>query len=250
MKAKTLFSGRAKDYDKGRPAYSYELIDYIVNEIGITSRDIVADIGAGTGIFSRQLLEKGCYVICVEPNDDMRNSAQELLSDFIKIRFIDGNAEDTKLESSCVDFITVAQAFHWFDVDKFKAESKRILKDNGVAMLIWNSRDAKCDFSIEHQAIFARYCPAFKGFSGGIEKDDIRIQTYFNGKYQYAAFDNPIVYSKEQFISRCLSASYSIKDGENGFSDYIKDLDMIFEKYSDKGTLTFPNKSVIYWGRL
>ncbi len=249
MKNKSLFTGRANDYNKGRPAYSNELIDYMVNQIGITANDIVADIGSGTGIFSRQLLEK-CNVICVEPNDDMRKVAENELSNYLTVQFSDGTAENTKLEKASVDFVTVAQAFHWFDGDKFKAECQRILKNSGEVMLVWNTRNTECEFNKDNEKIFEKYCPAFRGFSGGTQKDDISIQKFFDGKYQYAEFDNPIIYTKEQFVSRCLSASYSIKDGDSGYQEYMNELNALFEKYCENQLLKIPNSSVIYWGKI
>ncbi len=152
--------------------------------------------------------------MCVEPNEDMRKKAQSVLVQYEKVRFTDGSAEDTKLSDNSVDFITVAQAFHWFDVAEFKSESRRILKSDGKVILIWNDRDTENDFVREQQNLYKKYCPRFKSFSEGMIKHDPRIAEYLDGKYEYAEFDNPLHYTKEQFITRSLSSSYSIREGD------------------------------------
>ncbi len=248
MEAKSRFTGKADNYAKSRPAYASALVDYIFSKVGMTAQSTVADIGAGTGIFSKQLLERGCAVLCVEPNEDMRKKAQETLTEYENIGFSAGNAEDTGLAAHSVDFITVAQAFHWFDVAKFKAESRRILKPGGKAILIWNDRDTESDFVKEQQLLYKKYCPHFKGFSEGMTKHDPRIAEYFDGKYEFAEFDNPLYYTKEQFVTRSLSSSYSIREGDVKFENYLADIKKLFDKYAKDGTITVPNKSVLYWG--
>ena len=62
--------------------------------------------------------------------------------------------------------------------------------------------------------IYSKFCPNFKGFGGGIQKDDNRIIQFFENDYRYIEFDNPLVYDKEKFISRSLSGSYSLKEGD------------------------------------
>ncbi len=249
MEKKKLFSGRATSYIKGRPAYAKELIDFLFDSIGMNQGCSVADIGAGTGIFSKQLLEKGCNVYCVEPNEDMRRALTQNLSDFENTVIVDGDAENTKLDSSSVDFVTVAQAFHWFDVEKFLSESKRILKGDRTVILIWNTR-TDCDFSTDHQAVFRKYCPRFKGFNGGVQKNDERILRFFNNSFECAEFDNSLCYEREQFIDRCLSSSYSLMPHDSEFENYLNELNGLFGKYAENGILKVPNKSVVYWGKV
>ncbi len=245
-----LFSGKSQQYAKGRPSYSAALMEYLFTVVGVRAKTQVADIGAGTGIFSRLLLERGCDVVCVEPNVDMRSVAVDALEGFSSASFSEGSAEATGLEDASVDFITVAQAFHWFDVDLFKKESRRILKPHGKALLVWNMRDTQSVFSMEQHSIFSRYCKSFKGFSGGKMSDDTLISEYFSGCYTYAEFDNPVVYSKSTFINRCLSSSYSLRSGDVHFAEYIGELEQLFDRFSKEGTLVVSEKSVVYWGYL
>ena len=68
----------------------------------------------------------------------MRSVAQKNLQQYKGFYNINGTAEQTSLPDASVDLITVAQAFHWFDLEKVKEEFKRILKTGGYVLLVWN----------------------------------------------------------------------------------------------------------------
>lgn len=129
MDSTKKFNGIAKEYTFGRPTYSEDLMDFLYTRCNFSSDSIIADIGSGTGKFAKQLLNKGSFVYCVEPNDDMRNIAISELAVYKKFCAVQGTAADTGLSEKSVDFVTCAQAFHWFDVLNFKKECKRILKE-------------------------------------------------------------------------------------------------------------------------
>lgn len=244
------FSGRAEDYAVGRPTYAKEVIEYLYDKGGITEDAVIADIGSGTGKFARKLLEKGSTVFCVEPNDDMRNMAINELQDFAHFTAVAGTASATTLPDASVDFITTAQAFHWFDVEEFEKECKRILKPNGKVVLIWNMRDMDAGLNRESHAIYKNFCPRFKGFGGGIAKDDERIKKFFSGKYERLVFDNPLFYDKATFVRRSLSGSYSLKEDDAQYQEYILALESLFGQYAIDGVLKMPNKTVAYIGKL
>ena len=246
MDSTKMFDGYANDYTVGRPGYATELIDCLYNKYGVSKSSIIADIGSGTGKFAKHLLDRGSHVYCVEPNDDMRRVAEEELSTYHGFHSINGDAETTTLDDNTVDFITSAQAFHWFDVQKFHNECKRILKANGKVFLIWNVRNMDEALNKELYQIYRKYCPNFKGFSGGIEKDDQRIRDFFDEKYEYVAFDNPLYLDRERFIARSLSGSYSLKEGDKEYTKYMKAIEAAFEKYANKGIVSIANRSVAY----
>ena len=97
---------------------------------------VIADIGSGTGIFSRQLLHNGYNVYAVEPNADMRKKAEEMLSEYQGFVSVDGMDSNTNLPDKSMDHVTAAQAFHWFDADAFKKECRRILKPDGKIIIV------------------------------------------------------------------------------------------------------------------
>ena len=242
------FDGYADDYTAGRPDYAQSLIDSFYNDYGLTCGSVIADIGSGTGKFAASLLKKGNIVNCVEPNSDMRRVAEIELARYPNFRSVAGDAENTTLESGSVDFVTTAQAFHWFDVLKFREECIRILSESGKVALIWNVRDMDDPLNRELWQIFTDHCPNFSGFSGGMIKDDPRIRDFFRDRYDRVAFDNPLFFDKDKFISRCLSGSYSIREGDKDYEVYMARIIAVFDRYSQNGTVTMGNKSVAYIG--
>src|ERR1044072_644975 len=152
------FSNRVENYVKYRPGYPKEILEVFRDEMGLTQDSSVADIGSGTGISAQIFLENGNTVLGVEPNEAMRAAAEQLLRDFPKFQSIDGTAENTNLPDSSVDFVIAAQAFHWFDQRKTRAEFKRILRENGFAALIWNERQLDTnEFLRDYEELLKKY---------------------------------------------------------------------------------------------
>ena len=120
MGTSNLFDGYASDYTVGRPGYAPELLECMYGKYGMSRKSVIADIGSGTGKFAKYLIERGSEVYCVEPNDDMRRTAENELGTFDNFHSVSGDAENTHLDDESVDFITTAQAFHWFDVERFR----------------------------------------------------------------------------------------------------------------------------------
>ncbi len=244
------FTGKATIYAKARPSYPSEFIDYLYSDVGINIDSAIADIGSGTGILSKALLEKGSDVYCIEPNKDMRKIAENNLAHYPNFHSVNGTAEKTTLDMGSVDFITVAQAFHWFDVGSFKAECQRILKHNRKVILVWNSRESTSELVKESAFIFKKYCPNFYGFCGGLEHVDINIAKFFNNNFEQIFFSNDLIFDKAKFIQRCLSASYSLKETDSEYKSFVSELEMLFDKYAANEMLTMPNKTEAYIGQL
>ncbi|MDE7086635.1 MAG: class I SAM-dependent methyltransferase [Clostridia bacterium] len=242
------FNHKADAYSYGRPTYANTFIDMLYSEQGFNSQSIIADIGSGTGILSKQLLDKGSTIYAVEPNTGMRITAENILKSFKNFYSVNGTAEHTTLQNNSVDFITAAQAFHWFNGISFKKECTRILKPNGKVFLIWNTRDTAADVNIRQGLIFKKYCPDFAGFSGGIKENDDRICAFFDNKFVRAEFDNPLLYAREKFIQRCLSGSYSLNEKDKNYNEYLQALYDFFDINSINGLLTVPNKTIAYFG--
>lgn len=244
------FDGRATDYTVGRPGYAMNLINCLYSQYEISKASVIADIGSGTGKFSKYLLERQSEVYCVEPNDDMRSVAEKELYEYKNFHSIAGDAYNTMLRDNFVDCITTAQAFHWFDVLKFKQECRRIIKTGGKVFLIWNIRDYHDVINREWHNIFAQYCPDFNGFSNGMDRDDFRIKTFFDRKYEYVSFDYPLYFDKESFMKRSLSSSYSLKEGDRNYEQYIVALNGLFDKYEHHGLLSVSNRSAAWIGTI
>lgn len=244
------FTGKADVYAKYRPSYPDSLIDYLYSEIGFNENSLIADIGAGTGILTELLLKKKSFVYGVEPNDDMRCVAECSITKYKNYTSVKATAENTTLKSSSVDFITTAQAFHWFDRELFKHECNRILKPGGKVILIWNNRDGQSPQVIENDKVNREYCPHFTGFSGGMSGDssDDYNDFFKDGIYKNKVFDNSLIFNEDYFIGRNLSASYAPKVTDKNYIPYITELKRLFVKYSDNGLISIPNYTHSYIG--
>jgi ubiquinone/menaquinone biosynthesis C-methylase UbiE len=137
---RSIFSNKADDYAAARPDYPSALFDQLKAICPPAEDMTVADVGAGTGLLTHGLLKSGYPVIAVEPNPEMRHAADERLGKLKGYHSIGGSAEATTIATGSVDLITVAQAFHWFDVERTRSEFLRILKPRGNVALISNER--------------------------------------------------------------------------------------------------------------
>jgi SAM-dependent methyltransferase len=131
------FTDRATDYRRYRPGYPAAAIDAIVEGLGEASTLIAADVGAGTGISSRLLAERGVHVHAIEPNAAMRDAAEP----HQLVTFHDGTGEATGLADESLDLVVSAQAFHWFQQPEAIAEFHRVLRPGRRLALMWNNRD-------------------------------------------------------------------------------------------------------------
>src|SRR5207245_10919167 len=109
------FSSRVEDYARYRPGYPPEVIQLLKTECGLSAESVVADVASGTGIFTRMLLENRCRVFGVEPNVEMRRSAEEFLAGHARFKSLKRTAESTTLPAHSDAIITAAPARHWVD---------------------------------------------------------------------------------------------------------------------------------------
>ncbi len=246
----TRFDGHAESYAKGRPSYPEELIARLAEWAELTQESSVADIGAGTGIFSDQLTHTGAHVFAVEPNAGMRQRASLSSDTSQHVTWIDGTAEHTSLPDSSVNLVTAAQAFHWFDGPSFRAECLRILRKPVRVALVWNVRVLDAPVNLACEEVFMAFCPRFKGFAGGMTRHDQRIVDFFGGSYDLWCFDNPLSYSEEKFVQRCLSGSYAPREDEADHEPFKAAVGELFERYRMGGSIVIPNETLAYVGTL
>jgi SAM-dependent methyltransferase len=127
------FGAVADVYERGRPSYPAEAIDWLIP--GHATR--VADVGAGTGKLTRQLRERGLDVIAVEPSAGMREQLRRAVAG---VPVLGGTAERIPLADDSVDVVLVAQAWHWVDPALAVPEVARVLAPGGRLGLLWNRR--------------------------------------------------------------------------------------------------------------
>ena len=241
------FSGKADVYQQARSSYAPEMLAFIAKTWQIGEGSLVADIGSGTGILTRQLLGLGAQVYAVEPNADMRAKAEELLGGDPNFVSVNGTAEQTNLPDHNFHLITAAAAFHWFDAVRFKRECERILLPGAPVLLAWNDARLSAEVNRGRERIFRKYCPNFRGFSGGNDENHEIKHAFFDGALRETRFPNPVTYDRQTFINRALSASYSLIETDARFQDYLTELGALFDQYAVDDKIVIPQDSVAFF---
>ena len=137
------FDKAAEVYERARPGYPLEAIDYIVEQLRLPPNGTVVDLAAGTGKLTRELVARGLHAVAVEPVDGMRRTFSTVLP---AVPLLAGTAEAMPFEDHSVGAITAAQAAHWFDATRAVAEFHRVLRPYGRIALMWNVRDESYDW--------------------------------------------------------------------------------------------------------
>ena len=231
MNPQERFSDRAEDYAKYRPSYPEVAIDCILNGLDKPERLIAADIGAGTGISSRLLAERGVKVIAIEPNAAMKEAA----TPHSLVQFKDGSAENTQLEDNSVDLITCFQAFHWFNPEPTLTEFARILQPKGRLAAVWNNRDRSDEFTAEYSQLTQAASNNQSELRYGTERF-LRENTLFSSMTQLT-FPYQQNLAREGLIGRAMSTSYIPKRKlKEEFSDR---LNRLYNKYRNEQNLVY-----------
>ena len=115
------FGSQAAAYERGRPSYPPEAVDWLLPE---GARDVL-DLGAGTGKLTSRLVERGLAVVAVDPIAELLDVLRTTLPDTPALL---GSAEQIPLPDNSIDVVLVAQAWHWFDPDRAGAEIARVLR--------------------------------------------------------------------------------------------------------------------------
>ncbi|MEH6764749.1 MAG: class I SAM-dependent methyltransferase [Aequorivita antarctica] len=127
---KDNFSKQSNAYQKYRPSYPKELFEYL-SKISI-DHHLAWDCATGNGQSAIGLVDYFEKVYATDPSEQQISNA----ASHPKITYKIEKAESSSLKNHSVDLITVAQALHWFDFEKFYAEVNRVLKPEGI-IAVW-----------------------------------------------------------------------------------------------------------------
>ena len=241
------FSDRVENYIKYRPTYPPEVLRLFKDKMGLTRASVLADVGSGPGISARQFLENGNTVYCVEPNDAMRTAAEKLLAGYGGFRSVKGASENTTLPDAAVDFVTAAQAFHWFKPEPTKKEFRRILKPGGYVALIWNLRQLDTTaFLREYEQFILNHATDY----AAVRHDNItesEISEFFDGSFEHAVFPNVQIFDLGGLKGRLFSSSYIPAEGTQEGKVVEAGLRNLFDKHSRNGKIEiFYDTNVFY----
>ncbi len=247
---KERFTGRVDDYVRARPGYPDALVEDLVAAGALFPGAAVADIGSGTGISCELFLRHGYAVIGVEPNAPMRAAAEARLARYPLFRSQAGSAEATGLAPASVDLVVAAQAFHWFDAGRSRAEFRRLLKEGGQVALIWNARRAAgTPFLAAYEELLLEFGTDYSqvGHRGvGAE----RLAAFFAGPFATRRHENAQELDLAGLRSRLLSSSYIPAAGTPAHAAMLARLTEIFDQNARQGRVRIDYDSELYLGPL
>jgi len=195
------FGREASTYQRARPSYHPQLVARFVERYGTGT---VLEIGAGTGIFTQQIVDEGVSVVAVEPVPGMR---QRLLDALPTVDVRDGTAESLPVDSASCDTAVVAQSFHWFHWKPALNEIHRVLRQGGHLVTVWNVKDGGTDWFKAYMEIVDRY-------AGDTPRHaDMRWRAAIDGDRRYELVDDwhvdhPQRMDRDGVVARALSTSF------------------------------------------
>jgi ubiquinone/menaquinone biosynthesis C-methylase UbiE len=248
---KIRFSDRAANYRKYRPGYPPGIIAFIVQNCHVDNTWSVADVGSGTGISTKLLMEGlKCRVFSVEPNEKMRKDAENALHANPFYRSVSGSAEATTLDDASVNMVTAFQSFHWFEKEKARREFKRILKEPKYVLFVWNNRaETESDFLKGYEAIL-QDLPEYKLVNHkNISIDNLR-SFIENDEVKTVSYSNLQLFDLEGLKGRFFSSSYTPAFGTQEYYKQITKLESLFQKCNKDGFVEYEYRTEAYLGKM
>jgi ubiquinone/menaquinone biosynthesis C-methylase UbiE len=138
----TSFGPAAAEYERGRPDYPDDAVDWMIPP----GTHAALDLGAGTGKLTRSLAARGLAVTALDPSSEM---LAQLSVSSPGVVTAEGRAESIPLTDSSADLATAAQAWHWVEPERAFPEVARVLRPGGTLSLVWNFRDNRTGWMTE-----------------------------------------------------------------------------------------------------
>lgn len=232
MKSTERFSDRVADYVRYRPRYPRAVLGVLRAQAGLTADWTIADVGSGTGLSAELFVDNGNTVWGVEPNPDMREAAETLLSERPAFRSVDGRAEATGLEVASVDLVVIAQAFHWLDPVATRRELVRILRPPRWVALLWNTRRTTASpFLRDYETMLLRHGTDYREVRHD-RIDRAVLDPFFGGPWRRTILDNEQALDLDGLKGRVLSSSYTPAGNDPRRVPLLREIERLFQSHS------------------
>jgi SAM-dependent methyltransferase len=238
------FGAAATEYDALRPPYPATAVSWAV---GRPAPAHAVDLGAGTGILTRVLLELGYQVVPVEPDAAMRT---QLAAATAGTAALAGTAERIPLADATTDAVLAGTAYHWFDRDRAHAEAARILRPNGTFAAIWNIRDASVDWVAELGRIADRWRADERGSDDQIERL-ASFGEHFAG-FERAEFRHRVTHTRQSLVAMMSTRSYYLTATPADQAEIKRSIRALVDEHPDlagRSEFELPYRTVTYRAR-
>jgi len=232
------FAATAHDYQRHRPDYPAALIDWLRATTGLRAGAAAADVGCGTGLSTRFLLGGGFDVVGIDPSEQMLGCARATGG----ARYLKGEAAATGLAGGSVDLVSVAQAFHWFDVAAALAEFRRVLKPGGWTAAFWNVRD-RSPLLDEYETLLRRHSSEYADRPK--PADAIAKIRRAVGSLHEAEFRNEQRLDRDGLLGRAHSSSY-VAHGVPDRAALDRELGDLFDRRASQGEIVFLYRTLAF----
>lgn len=244
------FTGRIAEYERYRIRYPREMVLLLRERCELRREDVIADVGAGTGMLAELFLENGNAVFAIEPNAEMRGVCERLKEQYIQLTIVDATAEATTLEDVSVDFVCAGRAFHWFDQERALREFRRVLRPHGWVVLAANGRshgdtEQQREFerilteeSVDHRDVRSRY-----------RIHDTVASFFADGTVIQRRWDGEQALTLEEFLGQTQSYSAVPLPGHPKYDGMQRALREYFERFQRDGLLRIATTCFVTCGQ-
>ena len=242
------YSQLAKNYDH-RAEYDSSLIKKVLNDFGCKKNFPVADIGAGTGKLTKQLLKQNLIVSAVEPNLNMRKFGIKNCKNFDKINWSAATAENTGLFEKNIYAVFFGSSFNVVDYKKVFKELKRILIKNGYFCCLWNHRDLQDPLQKKVESIIKKYV---NNYSYGERRSNVVPILKKSNLFKKIKFiEKKFFHStpKQNYIQAWKSHGTLKRQANKSFKNIISEISKEIKKNNEE-YIKVPFKTVAYYAQL
>jgi len=236
------FARAADTYERARPEYPPPAVAWLAERLDLRPGRTVVDVAAGTGKLTRALVGTGARVVAVEPLAEMRRVLQEAVPE---IEALEGTAEALPLADGSADAVTVAAAFHWFDVPRALEEFARVLRPVGALGLVWNVRHPRARIHQELDALLEPHSAAVPRVREFAATDHFPQGAF--GPLEQAEFTHEQRFDADGLVERIASISFVALLPDDERAELLERVRAIGKRYD--GPISFPYRTEVFVSR-
>ncbi len=252
-KESELFNKVADFYDKFRPSYPKEIIEFFINKANLSTGSKLLEIGAGSGKATELFVNKNLEILCIDPGEDLVKIGNTRFKDE-RFRFEVARFEEYTASPNSFDAIFAAQSFHWVPQPVGYKKCTSFLKDGGYLALFWNMY-ITYDNAADNDLL--RISDKHGGFADFLSKEgcEKRIESIISNIENSKLFSKPEVYqvlwkqdyTADNYYGFTLTGNTGIKKTEEEKQEIYKDIKALAAK--NNGIIERPYLCVLYLAR-